>query len=818
MLTAVVPATLGVGGSLPSSLGDEVAGPPTGVSSGHGLLEEGLAQELSEDPHGVIVHFEDRGALPSQGLSIPGMDILYRFQNLPALYAVGNQAAVETVAARDDVTFVEDAWKPLEYHLDSATAASRAREVFEPSYDPPEIFADEEDSPPQLAPNGDPIDGEDVGIAVVDSGIDATHPGLDDGKVARNFVVTPTGTVETTGSSETGEGHGTRMAGIAAGTGEGPTGARDLRGAAPGASLYGFAVTAGADVQVTFGLPPGASVTVQPAIAFDWLLTHGEDQNPPVEIVLNGWSCEDNQCGDPDEAHLTLASQLADEGMLVVFPVGNDGGVGLRALTTEEAQLPTPGILGVANHDDEDVGDRASCVDDDSSRGDAFDPSTWPDVAAPGKDVISPDSSTVSSVTGQDPGGQQDYTRADGATSLAAAHAAGVAALVEQAYDGDLSGEELEYILERTAHEAEPFTSEDGCPFDFVRADPANPWDAANFVAGHGLVDAMAAVELAKSFEGQPTGDTPGLETIPDDFTGVGPVVASGGDPLYLEGESGFADEVPEDDQPRVRVLEPDDPIEHTTEPFETTRTLSAVNGEIWLGTANEYVSIRCASELVTATVHRVDGETDEAILLGSHTHDDRFVAPGGPWLRDLPVVFEEETTFSPGDRLRFTLSVDLEGGDCLGVPGQETRLVYSGANETPSRVKIGHATHDILSDTFEACQILELGEYVEQAGCGWVGGERGSDPLNCQTPELLQGKLVATYHVEWFGPPGSGIVLTCGGATTSCEVPGDAGDPWARCESTSVGPAFGSSSMCSYYTRSGEDVAGEGFCQLRKG
>lgn len=820
MLTAVVPPTLGGGGTLPSSVGDgdEASDSAVSAPSEPGILEPGLAEKLEEGPHGVIVHFEDRGALRLEDSAVPGLDILYRFQNIPAVYGVGDQAAVQTMAAGDAVTFVEDAWKPIEYHLDTATAASRAREVFDPSYDTPPIFQESEPSPPQLAPDGDPIDGEDVGIAVVDSGIDSTHPGLDDGKVARNFIATPAGTVEVTGSSETGEGHGTRMAGIAAGTGEGSTGIRDLRGAAPGATLYGFAVRAGADVDVVFGVPPGKSVTVQPAIAFDWILTHGEDQNPPVEIVLNGWSCDDNQCGDPDEAHLTLASELAEEGMLVVFPVGNDGGAGLRAITTEESRLPTPGVLGVASHDDEEVGDRSSCIDDDSSRGDAFDPSTWPDVAAPGDDIISPDSSTVASVAGQDPAGQQDYTLADGATSWAAAHAAGVAALVEQAHGGDLSGEELEYILELTAHEADPFTTGDGCPFEFVQADPANPWDPANFVAGHGLVDAMEAVELAEDFTDLPADDPPELEDIPADFTGQGPVVASGGESLYLDGESGFAAEAPEDSQPRVRVLEPDAPIVHTTEPFEETQSISAVNGEIWMGTPNEYVTIRCASELAIAEAFHIDGGTGEETLLGSHTHDDRYAAPGAPWLRDFPVVFEEETTFEPGDRLRFTISVTLEGGDCLGVPGQEKRLVYSEADDAPSRVKLSRATNDIRSDTFEACQVLELTEAVEQAGCAWVGGEREADPLNCQTPELLQGNVIATYEVEWFGPPGSRIVLTCGGATTSCEVPGDPGDPWARCQATSIGPSFATNSVCRYVTPSGEEVDGEGFCQLKKG
>ncbi len=777
----IVPVGPGVGQG--STAADPLSPAATMERVDGGVLEQGLLDKLEDGPRGIIVHFED--TVPANLAEIPGIQPSYTFESIPAAYVLADAAAVGTLSALDSVTFIEDAEKALAFHLDSATIASRAREVFDPTFTPPATIIDETDPTPTL-PEGGTIDGAGVGIAVVDTGIDGTHPGLAaPGKLVANHLVTPTGVVEAGAYTETGTGHGTRLAGVAAGTGEASTGP-DWRGAAPGASLYGLATSP-------------AGTTLAPAMAFDWILTHGLDQDPEIRVVLNGWSCDDQACGEPDQAHLALAGQLAQAGFVVLFPVGNDAGEALVSRVSTEASLQVQGILGVGAHDDEEIGGRTDCTKSISSRGNALDPSTWPDLLAPGDDVWAPQALTIDPDTRVPVLERKAYTSTTG-TSLAGAHLAGVVALLLQANPAlDPAG--IEHILEVTAHE---LGGADRDCVDYVRADPTNPWGTANFAAGHGLVDAVDAVQLALDWTGLPDpDDAPELEPIPAGFHGLDPVFTPDDaldGPLYLAGDDAFSEQAPTGTLPHARAFADGQTAVHATAPLAEAMTLSAAYVEAWIGTNAEWGPVKCSSTDFVAVVEAIDPAGDVTQLGRGADVNTEFVATGGPWLRELPVVFDEPVTLDTDDRMRLTLDIKDE---CIGTEDQW--ILYSDADATPSRLLLGQATQDIAPDSFESCQLLER---ADERGCSWIGGVRQAVPLRCD------GTL-DHYRVVWHGPPGSGAAITCPGAQAVCIVPGGPGDPWGTCEAVSATGKLGGWVMdaCVYFTPDGQQVEGEGFC-----
>jgi serine protease AprX len=142
-------------------------------------------------------------------------------------------------------------------------------------------------------PDGTRLNGSGVGVAIVDSGIDGTHPDLDDRVVSNVKIVCPsnptsvyvqpvtrpdhcvdpaakvTVPLEDT-DTPSGGGHGTHVAGIVAGTGE-ASGGR-FHGAAPGTSLYGVSI--------------GTVVTVENAVdGMQWVLDNHDQVSPPIKEI-----------------------------------------------------------------------------------------------------------------------------------------------------------------------------------------------------------------------------------------------------------------------------------------------------------------------------------------------------------------------------------------------------------------------------------------------------------------------------------------------------------------------------------------------------
>ena len=746
-------ALLIVGMVLASVLAAGARAVPADVRVEPGLLDVATSVD-------VLARFDAR--IPALE-HIGGLTVHYRFAGLPAVYATVTPAAVRALAARDDLAYLERD-KPVAFDLDSATEASRARDVYDPTVDL--------STEPLLDADGKVIDGDGVGVAVVDTGLDGFHPDFAvPGKVGGNRLVTPAGLIDapyTVGA----QGHGTHVAGIAVGTG-GLSG-RVYRGVAPGATLYAFGF--------------GASTIVFPSMAFDWILQHGAEQDPPIRIVNNSWHCSDiANCSalNPDQLHVRLASQLVEAGVVVTWAAGNRGGDGYIPATSVEAR--NPGVISVGNYNDQDLGTRAGCIygtsgsDGGSSRGSAMDPSTWPDVIAPGNAVMSTWAMTYDLTDG--PTGQQPRLPAAGpyagvgayrvltGTSMAAPHVAGIVALMLQARP-NLSPTDMEYLLKATA-------SKLSCGYPYPRADASHPFDGANYVEGHGLVDARAAVEQALSFDGIPS--APPVEPLPEEFlkvrVGIEPT-----HPLYLTDDGGLSSSAPADALAPPRVVPQDTPVSFTSAPFDEGVTIDGAELGLWLGSGGEHPfgSVNSGFRL-QATLDRLAADGAPSRIAANEARM-RGTLTAGPMHRVWVVTTPEPVTIAPGERVRLTLRLSTLGSNTL-VP-EVPLFVYADAEATPSRIALGTLRYPVPPDTFEGCQVRH--------DCTRIGGEVTLSSFACDE---------AAVGVSWFGPPGSVAWAQCWDAIAVCVVPGVLGDPWDSCEASSVSSPIESSyfATCGY-------------------
>ncbi|SCG73060.1 S8 family serine peptidase [Micromonospora humi] len=236
--------------------------------------------------------------------------------------------------------------------------------------------------------------GKGVRVAVLDTGVDLTHPDLA-GKVAesRNF------------SEETNPddivGHGTHVASIIAGSGAASGG--KYRGVAPDATLLSGKVCE------EYGCTESAILA-----GMQWAAA--EQHATVANLSLGGW---DTPEVDPlEQAVETLTAQT---GTLFVISAGNDGADGsVSSPATADAAL----AVGAVDRDDE--------LADFSSRGPRVgDGAIKPDITAPGVDIVA-----ARAAHGQigDPVGDK-YVSLSG-TSMAAPHVAGAVALIAQQHPG----------------------------------------------------------------------------------------------------------------------------------------------------------------------------------------------------------------------------------------------------------------------------------------------------------------------------------------------------------------------------------------------
>lgn len=258
--------------------------------------------------------------------------------------------------------------------------------------------------------------GDGVKIAVLDTGVDETHPDLA-GQVVASENFTPAA------DAEDRYGHGTHVASIAAGTGAKSDGR--LTGVAPGAKLLAGKVLDDDGYGDDSGILAG----------FEWAAGQGADI---VNLSLGGG---DTPEVDPLEEAINRIS--ADEGVLFAVAAGNDGQLGSHTVSSPgsaDAAL-TVGAVGPNGG-----------LADFSSRGPRIgDSAVKPDVTAPGVAITAAAApgSVIEQEVGQNPEG---YLTIDG-TSMATPHVAGAAALLAQQHP-DWTGQQLKAALSASAKPA----------------------------------------------------------------------------------------------------------------------------------------------------------------------------------------------------------------------------------------------------------------------------------------------------------------------------------------------------------------------------
>ncbi|WP_411106414.1 type VII secretion-associated serine protease mycosin [Streptomyces sp. cmx-4-9] len=276
--------------------------------------------------------------------------------------------------------------------------------------------------------------GDGVTVAVLDTGVDATHPDLA-GQVLEGTDLIGSGAGR---GDRAWARHGTAMASIIAGHGHGPDRGQGVLGLAPQAKILPVRVI------LEEGDPGRAAARENKggalAEGIRWAADHGAD-------VINLSLGDDSDSAHHEAGEDEAVQYALGKGVVVVASAGNGGETG------DHTSYPAayPGVIAVA-------------AVDRSGRKAPFSTRNWyATVSAPGVDVVIADP-------------DRSYYEGWG-TSAAAAFVSGAVALVKAAHP-DLSPAQVKKLLEDTAADR-----------------PAGGRDDSR---GHGLVDPAAALQVAE--------------------------------------------------------------------------------------------------------------------------------------------------------------------------------------------------------------------------------------------------------------------------------------------------------------------------------
>ncbi|HEY83728.1 MAG TPA: S8 family peptidase [Chloroflexi bacterium] len=327
--------------------------------------------------------------------------------------------SLQTLAENDDVEYV---WADLPVHT--------CLDVSVPRIAAPAVWAEG-------------FDGSGVKLAIVDTGIDPNHADFSGRIIARKKFI---------GSSEDDEnGHGTHVAGIAAGTGAASNG--KYRGAASGAQLY---------IAKVLDKNGGGSMSGVMA-GIEWAVGQGAQV---INLSLGG----SGPCDGSDALSTMCDAAVTQAGVMLCVAAGNAG--------PGASTVGSPGcakqVLTVGASDDNDN------ITGFSSRGPTSDGRVKPNIVFPGYGIVAPQAAGTQLGQVIAPG----YISLNG-TSMATPHASGAACLLLQAKP-DLTPTQIKSALRNTAVDL---------------GQPAN-------AQGSGRSDVFAAYKIV-------TGETPSPDPTP---------------------------------------------------------------------------------------------------------------------------------------------------------------------------------------------------------------------------------------------------------------------------------------------------------------
>ncbi|GGR73973.1 peptidase [Micromonospora fulviviridis] len=294
------------------------------------------------------------------------------------------------------------------------------------------VHADLEHSVPQI---GAPAawaagrDGNGVRVAVLDTGVDASHPDLA-GRIAEAQDFTGSG------SARDGHGHGTHVASTIAGSGAASDGLR--KGVAPGAQLLIGKVLDDGGRGYDSGIIAG----------MEWAAHSGAKV---VSMSLGGPATDGT-----DPMSQAVNDLTAETGSLFVIAAGNSGAAGTVGAPGAASAALTVGAV-----------DRDDNLADFSSRGPRVgDNGLKPEITAPGVGIAAARASGTTMGTPVD----DAYTRASG-TSMATPHVAGAAAILAQEHPDWTAGKLKDALVSTTkANPALTVFEQGGGRVDVARA------------------------------------------------------------------------------------------------------------------------------------------------------------------------------------------------------------------------------------------------------------------------------------------------------------------------------------------------------------